>query len=276
MPSQKSDLDRWADAASKIESVELPPSNLPLHVLFGEAVDVARFAAKYWEPERDAKKRVVRRGLVSAIGEKSRLYEAIADDILSLQRAGQDAHTRYLLTVSPGALADPTERGRFLLDEITATLEWYFDDGVEDENDAKLSALGSAHADDPQSADALAGALDDYAVLAEPHRDAIDGLGGFDVAHIDEARVVARALREKPATPAPTTLEAKRAIALRNKVATLLWERMSIVRAAARFVFRGQPEIVREATSAYERRRRAAARRAKATKEAEGKKPPTE
>src|SRR5262249_4517590 len=40
------------------------------------------------------------------------------------------------------------------------------------------------------------------------------------------------------------------------------------VRSAARFVFRDRPDIVREATSAYERRRRAAARRAEGAKKA--------
>jgi hypothetical protein len=39
---------------------------------------------------------------------------------------------------------------------------------------------------------------------------------------------------------------------------------MSAVRAAARFVYRGQPEIIREATSEYERLRRASGKRAKA------------
>jgi hypothetical protein len=264
----KSDLDRWKDAALNVESDELPPANAPFHVLLGEAVDVARFTETYWETKLDAKKHVTRFGLDSAAGNKSRLYAGIAQDILSLQRAAQDANTRYLLIVSPGG-ADPMARGQFLHNELTATLEWLFDDGVEDENDAKLAALESAHAEDPQTADALASALDDYAALAEPHREAMDGLGGFDAAYIDEARVVAKALRDKPATRVVMTPEAKSAIALRNKVARLLWDRMSIVRAAARFVFRGQPEIVREATSAYERRKRAAARRAKA------KKPPT-
>ena len=56
---------------------------------------------------------------------------------------------------------------------------------------------------------------------------------------------------------------AREAIALRNRLMTLLFDRMIRVRSAARFVFRGRPEIIREATSAYERRRRAAGRRAK-------------
>jgi hypothetical protein len=38
---------------------------------------------------------------------------------------------------------------------------------------------------------------------------------------------------------------------------------MQQVRAAARFVFRQKPKLVREVTSAYERRKRRASRRAK-------------
>ncbi|XYH95850.1 hypothetical protein ACMHYB_50000 [Sorangium sp. So ce1128] len=85
-----------------------------------------------------------------------------------------------------------------MLDEITATLEWLFDDGVEDENDARLAKLGQADADDPATADALALALDDYAALGAPHREAMDGLGGLEAAMLDEARELAAALRAHP------------------------------------------------------------------------------
>ena len=47
----------------------------------------------------------------------------------------------------------------------------------------------------------------------------------------------------------------------RNRLAALLVRRMNRVRAAARFVFRNHSDIVREVTSTYERRRRAARRR---------------
>ena len=271
MPANaQSDLERWREAALNVESDDFPKSNVPVHVFFGEAVDVHKFFLKYWQPEMDGK-RVVRRGLLSAAGDKSRVHGKLGEEILSLQRATQDAHTRYLLTVDPTAGGDPVGRGGFLLDELTATLEFYFDDGVEDENDLKLANLNAAHADDPSTADAIAGALEDYAALADPHRAALDGLGGFEAAFIDEARALAATLRERPATPLVMSEASKRAIALRNKLATLLWERMNIVRGAARFVFRDQPEIVRQATSAYERRRRAEARR-RAEKKAEAEK----
>ncbi|WP_437984739.1 hypothetical protein [Sorangium sp. So ce117] len=86
-----------------------------------------------------------------------------------------------------------------------------------------------------------------------------------DAAHLDEARAVAAELRSRPAQAEAISGQAQDALLLRNKLATLLVERMGLVRNAARFVFRGQPEIVHEVTSAYERRKRAAARRAKAT-----------
>ena len=55
----------------------------------------------------------------------------------------------------------------------------------------------------------------------------------------------------------------RRALDVRNRVATLLVDRMGLVRSAVRFVFRNQPEIARESGSAFARRRRAAARRNK-------------
>ena len=261
-----SDFDTWKDVAAQVKSDELPTS-IPLHVVFGEAVDVAKFFAKYWATERDpVTQAILRLGLESAAGPKSRIHAAIGDELLSLQRAAQEAQTRYVLTIDPAGAA-PRERGEFLLGELTAVLEWHFDDGVEDENDEKLAALAKAHAEDPETMDALASALDDYAALADPHRAELDELGGFKAAHIDEARTVAAALRRAPQTPAAQSPAAKAAIKLRTQVVTLLWERIRAVRAAAKFVFRDDPTLLRESTSAYERRKRAAARRARAAAE---------
>ncbi|MEO7329042.1 MAG: hypothetical protein ABI193_10715 [Minicystis sp.] len=270
MAKAKSDLDQWKDAARAVSNNELPSSNVPLHVLFGEAVDVARFFAKYWKPQKEAGAPAVP-GLESAASKNGngvpKMTAKTGEEILSLQRAAQEAQTRYLLVVDPGNTAELTERARFLLDEMTATLEWLFDDGVEDEKDAQLARLGAAHADDPQSADALASALDDYATLCKPHEAEMDGLGGFEVAYIAEANALAAELRGRPAQATPMSEQARAAITLRNRMVTLLWERMSTVRGAARFVFRKQPDLVREATSAYERRRRAASRRAQGKKD---------
>lgn len=270
MPKPTTDLDVWTEEALATPGGEELILSIPLHVLFGEAVDVAKFFKTYWKAE-EKDGNVVRRGLEMAAGNKkkksNKLTAKTGEEILSLQRAAVEAGTRYRLVVDPKQ-ESPLERGQVVLDEITATLEWLFDDGVEDEKDAMLAKLEKAHVDDPGSADALALALDDYAALASPHREDMDGLGDFDAAMLDEAKKLSAALRERPTQTTGLSPKAREALILRNKIIGLLVERISLVRAAARFVFRNQPEIVREATSAYERRRRAeTARRAKKKKE---------
>lgn len=258
MPKPVSPVEKWTPEAQKLPSDDLKIP-VPLHVLFGEAVDVAKFYDKRFASTDDQP------GLDTVADKKRGLGKDTAEDIRSLREATHDANTAYLFLVSPSAAA-PMERATFVLNEITSTLEWLFDDGVDDERDAQLAALKKEHADTPDSHDAWAAELDDYAALASQYSKEMDGLGGFDIALIDEARSLAAQLRDRPATPAALPEDAARAKALRNRLATLLWSRLSLVRGAARFVFRNQPEIVREVTSAYERRRRAATRRNAARK----------
>jgi hypothetical protein len=269
MGKWKTSIQRWEMEARALPSDEVRLT-VPLHVLTGEAVDVSRFFVKYWATQRDpATRRVVRPGLDMAGGEK-RLSAETGADILSLQDAVQQAQTAYLLTVDPKAERDAMERAAFVLGELTSTLEWLFDDGVQNDDDVRLANLGAAHHDDPETPDALASALEDYAGLAALHRKEMDGLGGFDVALIDEAKELAKKLRGIPAAgPASADSASKQALDLRNRLATLLMRKIGTVRAATRFVFRHHPEIIREVTSTYERRRRAAARRNAAKKQAQ-------
>jgi len=251
----------WTAQAMALPSDQLG-SHLPIHVLLGEAADVAGFAARYWEPAVDpATGAVLRPGLSSA---GPNLPASIGGEILELARLAQDASTAYRLTVTPSTTA-PMDRAHYVLGELTSTLEWLFDDGVTDDNDARLAQLAEAHRDDGDSADAVAGALEDYAALAEPHAREMAGLGGFEVALIAEARTLAAALRAHPRAPGrPASEEAQRKRSLRDRFLILLDQRVARVRSAARFVFRAHPAIAREATSAYQRRRRAAERRAAA------------
>lgn len=257
--SETSPIDRWAPEAQKLPSDEIRLA-VPFHVHLGEATDVARFHHKYYDSVGARDGQPARPGLDTVADEGRGLNAQTGADILSVREATQQAHTRYLLTASPSA-ATPRERGRFLVGEMAATLGYLFDDGVDNERDAQLAAVQAAHATTPDSNDAVAAELEDYSGLGETYRTEIDGLGGFDVKLLDEAKAVAAELRNRPATPVVLNDEAARALALRNRLAMLLATKMNAVRSAARFVFRRRPEIVREATSAYERRRRAAARR---------------
>jgi DNA anti-recombination protein RmuC len=222
---------------------------VPLHVLTGEAVDVAAFFKRYYEPE-----------LAPRTGKRITL---LVDEV-------QSAQTQYQLAADAPAGDEDVQRGRFVLSELTAALEFLFDDGVEDERDAQLARVRQAN-EDTSSTDALAGALAEYAGLAEAYRDELDGLGDFEAEMIDEAKELAAAIRDRSAQgTSDTGKKSAAALEWRNRLAGLLAQEVGRVRKAARFVFRHHPQIRREATSTYERRTRAARRRAAAKGEVAG------
>ena len=250
-------VSNWLNQAHAIDD---PASiNVPLHVLTGEAVEAAKFVKQYWEPGEG------RPGLSSA---GARLPASVADEILSLEAAVADQQTNWRLTLQQyESHSDWLERGVFLLKELVAVMEWYFEDGQQTVVDDQLAALQDAHNPNPVGADALAQALNDYATLAAMHAKALDGVGAFDAALIGEAKALAGKLGEVRQGPPQASEESRNAVRLRNQLATLLQDRVRNVRSAARFVFRNQPEIARMASSAYERRRRAALRRKKSAAE---------
>src|SRR5688572_23385438 len=96
----------WTKLANTLPSDEynLP---MPLHVLLGEAIDVAKFHAKYWENVKGAGNKITRHGLESA---KKQLPKETGDEITSLVNDSQKAHTAYLLLVNPKANVKDVER----------------------------------------------------------------------------------------------------------------------------------------------------------------------
>ena len=73
-------------------------------------------------------------------------------------------------------------------------------------------------------------------------------------------------LAAAPAAAPPRQAEVKNAVLVRNGLLSLLMGKIALVRKGAARVFRGFPETYREVTSTYERRKRAATRRAKSAK----------
>jgi hypothetical protein len=194
---QRSEPAKWTPLALEVDEAR---ATAPVHVILGEAVDVASMLSHYWEPKADAK----------------------------------------------GA-------------RIRSTLEFLFDDDVQDDADTQLENLRAAFADSA-SQDAMALALEGYAELASKHQEKLTDIEGFDVALVDEARTLAAALRQQSAVALThTTLDAQRqALGLRNRLLLLLIDRVKRVRRAAAYVFRNQPDIIRKFTSTYERRQRSA------------------
>jgi hypothetical protein len=254
-------IAKWTPLAVNAEEAR---ATAPLHVLLGEAIDVASMMRHYWEPKVEKGGRIPG---FAGVASNQTVTPELATEIQELQLAVATAHSEYLVLVQTAA-DTPLDRADFVMSEIRSTLEFLFDDGKSDEADVQLENLRVAFADSA-SQDAMALALEGYAELAGRHREGLEKIAGFDVALIEEARELAAALRQQSAAALiRSTPDAQRqALSLRNRLLMLLVERVKRVRRAAAYVFRNHPEIVRKFTSAYERRRRTAQNRAKAEAE---------
>jgi hypothetical protein len=108
--SDSASISKWLDAARAVGEPRV--LSVPIRVLLGESVEAAKFVDAYWEPTAE------RPGLSSA-GPK--LPRTIAEEILSLRDAAQDAETEYLKIVDPKVDTDALkDRGTQLLVDITA------------------------------------------------------------------------------------------------------------------------------------------------------------
>lgn len=257
----------WPEEAQVVEIVPdviVPEIDTrPISVTFGEGADVLTFSKKNWQPSDG------RPGLKSGV---DRLGRKLADDEIERGEAALlaavEAHTKYLLTVDTSENAKTRARGDFVLGEVVAVADYFLDDDVEDENDEKFAQLKEAFAEGGDSADAMSLALLGFHALLTPLRDEIDGLGGFDVALLDEAPVLAEKLRNLPTIMPRRSPQAKAALADRNTKINQLYVHIRRLRAAAQFVFRHHPELAREARSAWDRNKRAARAKAATAKAA--------
>lgn len=252
-------LLKWSPLA--VTADEAHPT-APVHVVLGEAIDVASLLTHYWDPKTDNKGNKIPG--FSGVSSTQAVTAELATEIKELQLAVAAAHSDYLVLVQSAAAA-PLDRAEFVLGEIRSTLEFLFDDGKQDESDTQLDNLRAAFGD-AASQDAVALALEGYAELAGRNLDALKKLDGFDPALVDEARLLANSLRQQSATALThaTADEQRQALALRNRLLTLLIDRVKRVRRAAQYVFRNFPDIARKFTSPYERRQRSARRKASA------------
>jgi hypothetical protein len=247
--------------------------NAPIHVVLGEAVDTAAMVSHYWDPKTDSRGGRTP-GMAGVKGGPGVTLET-ANEIRELQLAITAAHSEYLVLVQAAAADTPLDRADFVLGEIRSALQFLFDDGKHDDADEQLARLEQAFADS-SSQDAMALALEGYAELARLHAEALSKLDGFDATLIEEARNVAVALREQSASALTRTNPdaQRRILGLRNRLLTLLLDRVRRTRRTAQYVFRDHPEVIRKFSSAYERRQRSARRRAAKETEDDGPKEP--
>ena len=247
------DLQAWLEKASKRGVVD-NPLRVPFHIGLKEFAVGAGFMREHWEPSGDVP------GLNRVA---NRLPLSTADELASLTRAVTTANTALLLIVDP-AVVDLGSKANELIDNLESAIEFLLDDDVHEAADDQLAEIKAFDADAGQSSIALAQSLNSYAALAEqlkPRLTAVDT--AFDVGAIDAARSLARELLDRPAQPTSQSSEAREARLLRNQLLVLAMDRLNRVRKAARHVYRHHPNLVRQVTSAYQRRKRAELRAAK-------------
>jgi hypothetical protein len=167
-------------------------------------------------------------------------------EIRELQLAITAAQSDYLVLVQAADSA-PMDRAEYVLQEIRSTLAYLFDDGVHDDADEQLASVEKAFPNSG-SQDAMALGLEGFADLADRYHADLAKIAGFDVSLIAEARSLAASLRQRSAellTKANPS-EQRGVLSLRNRLLTLLFERVQRVRRAAQYLFRGQPDVLRK------------------------------
>jgi hypothetical protein len=249
------DADRWAKESAALDGSK-NPLKIPYDVALKEAAGLAGFIRLHWEPTGDVPglKRV-----------KNRLPLSMADDLVSLVADVGKAQTELLLLVDP-AVVKHGERARFVVDELESAIAFTLDDDIHEAADDQLAQLQEFHAQDGQRSSALAQALRDYGALATTLKARIVAADAeFDTKLLAEASTLAATLDAEAADPATgKSPAAKDATVKRNQRLALLMQKVALVRKVGGHVYRRHPEVLREMTSAYDRRRRAAARREKA------------
>lgn len=252
-------LAKWTPAA---ENEDEFPLNLPIHVVIGEAIDLAQLLDHYWQSSNTRGKPLPG---FAGVAEASQVTDKTATEIRELQLAVTAAHSEYLVLVETPD-GTPMDRAEFVLSELRSTLDFVFDDGKQDDADEQLLNLQKEFAG-ASSQDAIALALDAYAELASRYLDRLSKIEGFDVNLVAEARSLAAQVRQRSASALTRNpAEQRQVLSLRNRLLTLLLDRVRLVRRTAQYVFRNYPDISRRFTSAFERRQRAARRRVEAEK----------
>jgi hypothetical protein len=250
-----SELEKWRAAALALPiEKEQSPLGIPQATFIGEVVDVVRELNAYWDAPDPLPKLKNNAGKIEL---------SIGEECLSLRSAAIDADTQWLLLTGEVTPSGLVAEGREILKELGAGVAFLLDDDIQEPADQQLAQLKAAHANDGEGVDALVKALHDFFALAEPLRARLALLqDDFDVALIDRAKTLAEQLPNiKPSNT--TTPESKVALGLRNRLLHLLYGKVQEIRNAAAFKFRKHPDILRKFTSAYGRKQRTEARKAK-------------
>jgi len=251
------DVERWQSDAKALPTAVVITSGLPVRDRVFEADGAAAFLRKRWKADPQSE-------LPGMEVAESEVPLSTADDIESLARAIRALHNDQLFpSLTPSEVPAYEQRATELIRVLSNGCELVLDDGVHEPADDALAAAKALVTDDTRAA--RIEHMFALAEVADEVKPRLAALKDFDVSWIGEIRALAQKLSSEgpPVAGRPASPE----IDLRNRLITLLDQRVSKVRRAAAYVYRDRPEVLRLVTSAYERQRRLEAKRKKAKKD---------
>jgi len=250
------DVDRWKGAALALPKETVITSGMPIRDRVFEGDGVGGFLRKYWTPPPGS-------DLPSMQVSQAEVVLSVADDIESLARAIRFMHNDDMFpSITLSDVPQLEQRGIDLIRVLSNGCDLVLDDDIHEPADDAFAKAKERASDDTRAT--RIEFLFTLAEVADEVKPRLAALKDFDVEWIGEARDVAQKLSsEGPPVPGR---QASPEIDLRNRLVTLLDQRVAKVRRAARSVYRDHPEIVRLVTSAYERQRRLESKRKKKAK----------
>jgi hypothetical protein len=251
------DLDRWASTAKKLLTVPNNPQKTSLDIAFQEAVRAALFLNTYWKPQGK---------LPGLEGTTSLTLEASAE-LISIVRAVQQAQLELWLEQEIPPLVDelhPEKRARKAITELDAVFDHLLKSTLAEEERSMLQRATATRETERRGENPLQVVLMSYADTAERLRPRLEPLAAsFDLASITEARALIEGLDIFLIEEARAQERREARRKLFYQLLSLMQARVQQIRTAATFVFRKRATILRQVTSAHQRKRRAQQKRKK-------------
>ncbi len=226
------------------------PVGMPIGTFCKEAVGVAAFAERYWQPVE---------GIDACLApHEARLGGDPGPQLVFLTDQFRQADAMLVQRSLPSG--DPLPPlAQKQLTEIRSACEVVVDDGVQDKKDVMVVALRKQHASAPKTVGELTNALASYVTAARSLSAELDELAGFDMRVLDAAQntvdhLLGRGNGASNEATRPTRIR-------RNRLLAMIRARVATIRKVGKFTFRNHPDLLREMASAYNRDRRRAAKR---------------
>ncbi len=219
--------------------------DVPIDAFLGEAEQVAEALARH------------RVRMVAGTGKA--LSSGVAAEIRRLVdeiRRSQRARAMPVPPVDGSAIA----RARKQIAEITAAIRFAAEFRHAPEMLAVLAKIRRVADPTSRHLSAVSLALREHVTLAQSYREQLKGLAGFTIPRERETEALAAEVLAIPRNKSSARALRRDQTQARNALVSELRAHVRAVRAAARFVFRAEPEIIREFTSALGRKRRRLAR----------------